>query len=247
MGRVHATVVTLFPGLLEAFLETSVVGRGVRSGRLVVDLVDLRTFGEGAHRVVDDRPFGGGPGMVLMAEPVLRAVEAARGRHGPDVRTIVLSPQGRRFTQAGATDLAASSDGFVLVCGRYEGIDERALERLRPEEISIGDYVLSGGEVAAMVVLDAVSRLVPGVLGHADSSREDSFARPDGLLDHPHYTRPAVWRGREVPEVLLSGHHEAVRRWREAEARARTRQRRPDLLGEDAPGAEGDATCSPGS
>ena len=239
----HATVVTLFPALLEAYLGTSVVARGVRAGHLRVDLVDLRRHGEGPHRVVDDRPFGGGPGMVLMAEPVLKAVEEARAAHGPRVRTIVLSPQGRGFTQGWAEALARSPDGFVLVCGRYEGIDERALEILEPEELSIGDYVLSGGEVAAMVVLDAAARLVPGVLGHADSSREDSFAGERGLLDHPHYTRPAVVRGLAVPEILLGGNHEAVRRWREEQALARTRARRPDLLGE----TKGDDSCSPAS
>jgi tRNA (guanine37-N1)-methyltransferase len=240
---VHATVVTLFPALLEAYLATSVIARGIRAGHLHVDLVDLRRFGEGPHRVVDDRPFGGGPGMVLMAEPVLKAVEAARAGHGPQVRTLVLSPQGRRLTQPLAEELSRAPDGFVLVCGRYEGIDERALEILEPEEISIGDYVLSGGEVAAMVVVDAAARLVPGVLGHEDSSREDSFAGERGLLDHPHYTRPAVVRGLAVPEILLGGNHEAVRRWREAQALARTRERRPDLL----VGKEGEEPCSPAS
>lgn len=239
----HATVVTLFPGLLDEFLRTSVIGRAVEGGLIEVDLVDLRTFGEGPHRVVDDRPFGGGPGMVLMAEPVLRAVEGAREVHGPAVRTIVLSPQGRPFRQADAQALATSPDGFVLVCGRYEGIDERALDILQPEELSVGDYVLSGGEVAAMVVLDVTARMIPGVLGHDQSCEEDSFSGDDGLLDHPHYTRPATVRGLAVPEVLRGGDHAKVAAWRHEQALRRTRERRPDLL--DRRGDE--ERCSPES
>lgn len=226
----HATVVTLFPDLLQAFLGTSVIGRAVRGGLIEVDLVNLRDFGEGPHRQVDDRPFGGGPGMVLMAEPVIRAVETAREEHGDDVRTIVLTPQGRSFRQSDARLLAEAPDGFVLVSGRYEGIDERALQILGPEEMSVGDYVLSGGEVPAMAILDAAARMVPGVLGHDQSSDEDSFSGAEGLLDHPHYTRPAVVRGLPVPEVLLSGDHAKVAAWRRAIALERTRRRRPDLL-----------------
>jgi tRNA (guanine37-N1)-methyltransferase len=225
----HSTVVTLFPGLFAPLLTESVFGRAVRRGLLRVDFVDLREFGEGRHRVVDDRPFGGGPGMVLKAEPVIRAVEAARARHGPGVRTILLSPQGRPLTQALVRDLAAA-EGLVLLCGRYEGIDERAVEVLKPEEVSIGDYVLSGGELPAMVLLDAVARLRPGVLGDEDSSREDSFGEGDGLLDHPHYTRPDVVRGLGVPDVLRGGDHGAVADWRRKAALERTRRRRPDLL-----------------
>ncbi len=227
----HATVLTLFPGLLEAYLSTSVMGRAVEGGLVEIDLVDLRDYGEGPHRQVDDRPFGGGPGMVLMAEPILRAVEDAREAHEEGARTLFLSPQGRAFDQALARELAAHGPGFVLVCGRYEGIDERALTVLEPEEISVGDFVLSGGEVAAMAVLDATARLVPGVLGHDQSAEEDSFSAEDGILDHPHYTRPAVVRGLEVPEVLRGGNHAAVARWRREQALARTRERRPDLLG----------------
>ena len=233
----HATVITLFPGLLEAYLETSVFGRAVERGLLTVDLVDLRAYGEGPHRVVDDRPFGGGPGMVLMAEPVIRAVEVARESHANGVRTVVLTPQGRPFRQGVAAELAASPGGMILVCGRYEGIDERALEILEPEELSLGDFVLSGGEVAAMAVLDACARLVPGVLGHDQSASEDSFSTEGGILDHPHYTRPTVVRGLGVPEILKSGNHAAVARWRREQALERTRERRPDLLpesGEDA-------------
>jgi tRNA (guanine37-N1)-methyltransferase len=230
----HATVVTLFPDLFGPFLRQTVVGRAVEAGILRVDLVNLRDFGQGRHRVVDDRPFGGGPGMVLQAEPVVQAVEAARRGHGPAVRTLVLSPQGRRFDQAVARELAAAPDGFVLVCGRYEGIDERALEVLQPQELSLGDFVLSGGEVAALAVLDATARLVPGVLGHPASSEEDSFSNPEGGLDHPHYTRPVEWRGLRVPEELLTGNHAAIAAWRREQARRRTAERRPDLLpGED--------------
>ncbi len=236
----HATVVTLFPGLLAAFRDTSITGRAVRSGLVRIDLLDLRTFGAGPHRQVDDRPFGGGPGMVLMAEPVARATEAARAGHAPGVRTLVLSPQGRPFTQDLAHELARHEAGFVLVCGRYEGIDERLFEALRPEEVSIGDYVLGGGEAAAMVVLDATLRLVPGVLGDDASAREDSFA--DGLLDHPQYTRPKTWRGLEVPDVLLSGDHAKIAAWRRGEAERRTRARRPDLFA-----GEGGSRCSPAS
>jgi len=226
----HASIVTLFPELFEPFLRQTVLGRAVEAGRIRVDLVEMRAFGEGNHRMVDDRPFGGGPGMVLRAEPVVRSVEAAQAGHGPGVRTLVMSPQGRRFDQAFAQELADAEDGFILVCGRYEGIDERALDLLQPEEVSLGDFVLSGGEAAAIAMLDAAARLVPGVLGHEDSSKEDSFSGPDGLLDHPHYTRPASWRGRDVPEILLSGDHAAIAAWRLAQARARTAARRPDLL-----------------
>jgi len=226
----HASVVTLFPELFEPFLSATVFGRAVQKGLLRIDVTNLRDFGEGRHRVVDDRPFGGGPGMVLLAEPVVRAVEAARAAHGPAVRTIFLSPQGRRFDQSVAAELAAAPDGFLLLCGRYEGIDERALEVLAPEEISLGDFVLSGGEAAALAVLDATARLVPGVLGDARSAPEDSFSNPDGVLDHPHYTRPAAWRELPVPEILLSGNHAAIAAWRRAIALERTRSRRPDLL-----------------
>lgn len=225
----HATVVTLFPALFEPLLQQSVFGRAVKRGLLRVDFVDLREFGEGRHRVVDDRPFGGGPGMVLKAEPVIRAVEAARARHPANVRTLHMTPQGRRLDQALVRDLATAAN-LVILCGRYEGIDERALEVLQPEEVSVGDYVLSGGELPAMVVLDAVARLRPGVLGDEKSPEEDSFGAADGLLDCPHYTRPLVVRGLGVPEVLLSGNHGEIARWRKAQARERTAKRRPDLL-----------------
>jgi len=229
----HASIVTLFPELFEPFLHQTVLGRAVEREIVRIDLVAMRDFGEGRHRIVDDRPFGGGPGMVLRAEPVVRAVETARAGHGQGVRTIVLSPQGRRFDQAFAQDLADAEDGFILVCGRYEGIDERALDLLHPEEVSLGDFVLSGGEAAALAIVDAVARLVPGVLGDERSPLEDSFSNAAGLLDHPHYTRPATWRGLPVPEELLTGNHAAIAAWRLAEALRRTAARRPDLLPPD--------------
>ncbi|HVG94493.1 MAG TPA: tRNA (guanosine(37)-N1)-methyltransferase TrmD [Planctomycetota bacterium] len=238
--HMHATVVTLFPELFEGLLRQSVFGRAVRRGLVRVDFVNLREFGEGRHRVVDDRPFGGGPGMVLMAEPVLRAVEAARARHPRGARLLYLTPQGTPLVQARARSLAADVD-LVLLCGRYEGIDERAIEILQPEEISIGDYVLSGGELPAMVILDAVARLRPGVLGDERSPEEDSFGATEGLLDHPHYTRPLEVRGQGVPEVLRSGDHGAIARWRRERALDRTARRRPDLL-PPSPGPTADGT-----
>jgi tRNA (guanine37-N1)-methyltransferase len=232
----HATVVTLFPELFDALLGQSVFGRALRRGLLRVDFVDLREHGEGRHRVVDDRPFGGGPGMVLKAEPVLRAVEAARALHPGGARLLHMTPQGRRLDQALVADLA-EAPGLIVLCGRYEGIDERAIELLAPEEVSIGDYVLSGGELPAMVVLDAVARLRPGVLGNERSPAEDSFAGGRPLLDHPHYTRPLDVRGKGVPEVLRGGDHGRIAAWRRERALERTRERRPDL----APPAAGEA------
>ena len=226
----HVSIVTLFPDLFTPWLSATVMGRAVEAGRIQVDLVDLREYGQGRHRTVDDRPFGGGPGMVLMAEPVIRCVEDTRAAHGPGARTILLTPQGRPFEQLEAEALAAHEDGFILICGRYEGIDERAVEILEPEELSIGDFVLSGGESAALVVLDAAARLVPGVLGDDRSPKEDSFSGDDRILDHPHYTRPLDVRGLGVPEVLRSGDHGAIAKWRRARAEERTRARRPDLF-----------------
>lgn len=226
----HATVVTLFPELFGPFLAASILGRAVGQGLVRVGFVDLRTFGEGPHRVVDDRPFGGGPGMVLMAEPFVQAAEAARALHVGGARLLYLTPQGRRFDQRMALELATHAPGFVLLCARYEGVDERAIEALQPEEVSLGDFVLSGGEPAALAILDAVARLVPGVVGDERSPREDSFGQGGGPLDHPHYTRPAAWRGQGVPEVLRGGNHAAIAAWRRERALERTRARRPDLL-----------------
>ena len=222
----HIGVVTLFPPMFEAVTGYGVSGRAVKEGRLRVDLWNPRDFTRDRHRTVDDRPYGGGPGMVMLYDPLVAAIEAAQaGVEG--ARVLYLSPQGRRLDQAGVRELA-ERPGFVLVAGRYEGIDERVVDAVVDEEWSIGDYVLSGGELAAMVVIDAVTRLLPGALGHEDSAREDSFA--DGLLDYPHYTRPEVAGDRQVPAVLLSGDHGEVRRWRLKQALGRTWQRRPDLL-----------------
>ena len=220
-------VITIFPRMVEAGLAEGVVGRARDRGVLDIAVRNLRDYTTDRHHVVDDVPFGGGPGMVMKPEPffaALQAVEAERGR--PD-GVVLLSPAGRRFTQSEAEHFAALAH-VVLLCGRYEGIDERVRDRWVTDEISIGDYVLSGGEVPALVVIDAVARLVPGVVGDEQSVEADSFVR--GLLDYPHYTRPAEYAGQRVPEVLLSGHHAEIRRWRRQQALRRTWERRPDLL-----------------
>ena len=233
-------VVTIFPRMIEAGLAEGVISRGIAAGVLDVAVHDLRDFTTDRHRSVDDVPYGGGPGMVMKPEPLVRACEAIRQARGTPDAVIVLSPQGRQFDQAEAARLSGIRDGgahLVLLCGRYEGMDERVLDLVGAEELSIGDYVLSGGELAALVVIDAVSRLVPGVVGDDQSVQEDSFS--SGLLDHPHYTRPAEFAGKAVPDVLLSGHHAEVRKWRRKAALARTLDRRPDLL-ESAALDEGD-------
>ena len=216
-------VFTIFPAMVEGYLGESLIGRARRAGILDVRVHDLRSAASDPHRSVDDSPFGGGAGMVLMPEPIFRVVEAIE----PPRPLYYLSPAGRRFDQALARELAAT-DGFSLLCGRYEGVDERVREHLVDGELSIGDYVLGGGEVAAMVVLEAVARLVPGVMGNQASADDESFS--DGLLEYPHYTRPADFRGWNVPEVLRSGDHAKVARWRRAQALARTLQHRPDLI-----------------
>jgi tRNA (guanine37-N1)-methyltransferase len=219
-------VVTLFPEWIESIRELGLTGRAIADGRVTLRCWNPRDFAEGVHRSVDDRPYGGGPGMVMRPEPLAKAIEAARG--GDDrVRVGCLTPQGRRLDQAAVRELA-SRERLILVCGRYEGIDERVIDTLVDEEWSIGDFVLSGGEPAAAAMIDAVVRLLPGVLGHELSAQQDSFS--EGLLDCPHYTRPDIWRGREVPAVLLSGDHARIERWRRARAIERTRTRRPDLL-----------------
>ena len=222
-------VVTIFPRMIEAGLAEGVVGRGVEKGLVDVRVHDLRVFTSDRHRTVDDVPYGGGPGMVMKVEPFVRALEAIRAERGTPGAVVLLSPQGRRFDQVEAGRLLGL-DHVVLLCGRYEGIDERVRELVATEELSIGDFVLSGGETPALVVIDAVSRLVPGVVGDQESVEQDSFAQ--GILDHPHYTRPAEFAGRRVPDVLLSGHHAEVRKWRTAEALRRTQERRPDLIDE---------------
>ena len=218
-------VISLFPEMFSA-VRQGVTGRAVERGQVAMRLWNPRDYADDAHRTVDDRPYGGGPGMVMMVEPLRLAIEAAKAA-APDSRALYLSPQGRRLDQAAVRELA-TEPGFILLAGRYEGVDERLIDAYVDEEWSIGDYVLSGGELPAMVLIDAVIRLLPGVLGHADSAQQDSYA--DGLLDCPHYTRPEVIEGRAVPEVLMSGNHELIRRWRLKEALGRTWLRRPDLL-----------------
>lgn len=220
-------VVTIFPRMVDAGLAEGVVGRARTAGLLDIVVHNLRDFTTDKHHIVDDVPFGGGPGMVMKPEPFFAALDAIRARRGTPEAVILLSPAGERFTQQGAKRLATLGH-LVLLCGRYEGIDERVGEALATEEISIGDYVLSGGEVPALAVVDAVARLRPGVVGDDQSVEADSFSR--GLLDYPHYTRPAEFEGRPVPEVLLSGHHAEIRRWRRETALQRTKERRPDLL-----------------
>lgn len=225
----RVALVTLFPETLGLVSEMGVTGRAVRDERLGITAINPRDYTEDRHRSVDDRPYGGGPGMVMRPEPLAAALEAGRDYAGAGAPVIYLSPQGRRFDHARAQELA-KLPGMVLLAGRYEGVDERLVRTAVDEEISIGDYVLSGGELAALVVVDAVSRLLPGVLGHEDSANEDSFAQ--GLLDCPHFTRPEQYAGEDVPAVLLSGDHAAIRRWRLKQSLGRTWERRPDLLEE---------------
>ncbi|MDY0006878.1 MAG: tRNA (guanosine(37)-N1)-methyltransferase TrmD [Spongiibacteraceae bacterium] len=225
--QMDIAVVSLFPEMFRALTDNGISGRAVQQGLVRVDLWNPRDFTHDRHRTVDDRPYGGGPGMLLKVEPARAAIQAARAAQGGDSRVLYLSPQGRRLDQAGVMELAARPR-LIVLAGRYEGVDERLIELEVDEEWSIGDYVLSGGELAAMVLLDAVIRQLPGALGHDQSATEDSFAT--GLLDCPHYTRPEVYEGRAVPAVLLSGDHEKIRRWRLKQALARTRERRPDLL-----------------
>lgn len=220
-------VVTLFPELLEAFLAAGVIGRAVDDQKISVSLFNPRDYTTDVHRTVDDRPFGGGPGMVMKAEPLMAAIDAAKAAI-PGAKTVYLSPQGEPLKQPALRGWVGT-DGIILIAGRYEGIDERVIATHIDEEISIGDFVLSGGEVAAMVVVDALSRLIPGVLGHPESAAEDSFGE-DGLLDHPHYTRPEVLGDNAVPAVLKSGDHKAIAEWRRRMAVTRTWERRPDML-----------------
>jgi tRNA (guanine37-N1)-methyltransferase len=231
LPRLAVEVVTLFPDAVRAALTVGVVGRALERGLVRVGTEDPRALATDVHGTVDDRSYGGGPGMVLKVEPLATAIERAAARLPDGSPRIHLSAQGRRFDQAAARRLAALP-GFLLLAGRYEGVDERVAEELVDEELSIGDYVLSGGELAALVVIDATVRLLPGVLGAAESAEQESFgAGPGGqLLDWPHYTRPDEWRGRRVPEVLTSGNHAAIRRWRLKQALGRTAERRPDLM-----------------
>jgi tRNA (guanine37-N1)-methyltransferase len=219
-------IVTIFPRMVQAGVAEGVVSRGIARKLLDVAVHDLREFTTDRHRSVDDMPYGGGPGMVMKVEPLVKAVEFVREQRGTGP-VVLLSPQGKRFTQREAERLSRV-EHLVLLCGRYEGMDDRVAPLVGAEELSIGDYVLSGGELAALVIVDAVSRLVPGVVGDAESVALESFA--DGLLDYPHFTRPVEYRGQKVPDVLVSGHHAEVRRWRRRAALDRTLQRRPDLI-----------------
>ena len=220
-------VISLFPDMFRAITDFGVTGRAVKRGLLEINLWNPRDFAHDKHRTVDDRPYGGGPGMLMMVQPLRDAIQAAKQAAGDDVKVIYLSPQGKTLTQSGVAELAQHSK-LILVAGRYEGIDERVIQSEIDEEWSIGDYVLSGGELPAMTLVDAVSRLVPGVLGDMASAEQDSFI--DGLLDCPYYTRPENLDGVMVPDVLLSGNHEHIRRWRLKQSLGRTWQRRPELL-----------------
>jgi tRNA (guanine37-N1)-methyltransferase len=217
-------VLTLFPRMVEAPLEESILGKARAAGLVRVTVTDIRDFAEGKHRVTDDVPYGGGAGMVMKPEPLVKAIEKARERN-PKARTILMSPQGRKLDQKAVQDLP---DDLILVCGRYEGVDERVMEWI-DDEISLGDFVLTGGELAALAIVDARARLVPGVLGNDQSTKSESFGG-EGLLEGPQYTRPPEFRGRKVPEILLSGDHARIAAWRREQALQRTRQRRPDLL-----------------
>lgn len=219
-------VLTLFPSMFRGVLEESILGRAQASGRVQINLVNLRDFSKDRHKKADAPPYGGGPGMVLMAEPVFEAVEHLRSAGRAGSRLVLLTPAGRRYDQIQAKTLALEK-GLILLCGHYEGLDERVVEGLKPLEISVGDYVLTGGEIPAMVLLDSVVRLVPGVLGSEESLRQESFS--EGALEYPQYTRPPEVRGLKVPEVLVSGDHGKIEEWRRAKALERTEARRPDL------------------
>lgn len=216
-------VVTIFPGMLNGFLEESILKRSVQKGLVVFNTVDLRRFTTDRHQTTDDRVFGGGPGMVMKPEPLFEAVESVMT---PGARVILMTPQGRRFEQAEAVELSHERH-LIFICGHYEGVDERVRMHLATDEISIGDYVLTNGVLPSAVVIDAVVRLVPGVLGNDEATREESFT--DGRLEYPHYTRPRVFRGWEVPEVLVSGDHQEIARWRNEQSDRRTKEKRPDL------------------
>lgn len=221
-----AQVITLLPDAFPGMLGESLTGRALKDGLWQLETIALRQFGEGKHRNVDDTPAGGGAGMVLRPDIMGAAIDHARARIQPSAPLVYLSPRGRPFNQALAQDLARGP-GISLICGRFEGLDQRVIDHYRIAEISLGDFVLTGGEIAAQALIDAIVRLLPGVLGNEASTEEESFS--DGLLEHPQYTRPAEWRGMSVPDVLMSGHHGEIAKWRRAQAEALTRQRRPDL------------------
>lgn len=221
------SVLTIFPEMVDSFFHHGIVRRAVESNIISCRAVDIRDYTKDRHKVVDDRPYGGGSGMVMKPEPLAAAIQAAREKN-PSARTVLLTPQGRVFTQQTAQDMATEARDLILVCGRYEGIDERVCQGFIDDEISVGDYVLTGGEVAAMIVIDAVTRLLPGALGGEDSAEKESFQQ--GGIEHAHYTRPPVFEGEEVPEVLLSGNHARIEQWRLENSLIRTLLKRPDLL-----------------
>jgi len=225
---VRINVITLFPDMFNALTAEGVVGRALKQDLLILSLWNPRDYTEDRHRTVDDRPYGGGPGMVMMAEPLWQAISAARHQCRQQARTIGLSPHGQHFNQQMAQQLLDADKDLILIAGRYEGIDQRLIDHAIDEQISLGDFVISGGELAAMTIIDAMTRLIPGALGHVDSAVEDSFAT--GLLDWPHYTRPEQWQDENTPAVLLSGDHAAIRRWRTKQALGRTWLLRPDIL-----------------
>ncbi|MCI9005714.1 MAG: tRNA (guanosine(37)-N1)-methyltransferase TrmD [Lachnospiraceae bacterium] len=220
-------ILTLFPEMVMDGLNTSIIGRAAEAGLLRLEAVNIRDYSANKHHKVDDYPYGGGAGMLMQAQPVYDAYQAVLGKIGRKPRCIYVTPQGRRFSQKDAKGFAKESD-LVLLCGHYEGIDERVLEEIVTDYVSIGDYVLTGGELPAMVMVDAISRMVPGVLGNQESGSCESFE--GSLLEYPQYSRPEEWRGRRVPEVLLSGHHKNIEAWRRQQSILRTRERRPDLL-----------------
>jgi tRNA (guanine37-N1)-methyltransferase len=222
----RATVLSIFPEMFPGPLGASLAGKALAEGKWTLEAIDIRDFATDKHRSVDDTPAGGGAGMVMRADIAALAIDAARARMPEETPALYLSPRGRVLDQAGARELAAGQ-GVILLCGRFEGVDERVLESRKIEEVSIGDYVLSGGELAAMVLIDACVRLLPGVAGNEVSLTEESFAA--GLLEYPHYTRPREWEGRAIPDVLLSGDHKAIATWRREQAERLTRERRPDL------------------
>jgi tRNA (guanine37-N1)-methyltransferase len=229
MRTLNFDVLTLFPGMFEGPLNESILKRGREKGLLNVTVRNIRDYTEDKHKTADDSPYGGGAGMVLKPAPIFKAIESIKAEHtGEPLLTILLSPQGRLFDQQRAEELSGETRRIILLCGHYEAIDERVIDALVDEELSIGDYVLTGGELAALVVIDAAARLLPGVLGDEESAYRDSFG--DGLLDHPHYTRPAEFLGRKVPDVLLSGNHADIDRWRRRESLKATLVKRPDLL-----------------
>jgi len=229
MRRLNFEVLTLFPDIIAGPLNESILRRGREKGLLEVTVRNIRDYADDKHKTADDSPYGGGAGMVLKPEPIFKAFEAMKADYrGEEFFTILLSPQGRVLNQRRAEELSEEKRRIVLICGHYEAVDERVIEALVEEELSIGDYVLTGGELAALVVIDAAARLLPGVLGDEESAYRDSFG--DGLLDHPHYTRPAEFRGRPVPDVLLSGNHAEIEKWRRREALRATLVKRPELL-----------------